>query len=195
MSMPNTTPDALSAREREILLRVAREAIAAAVGGNPPPVLDIEKQPPSLQADGASFVTLTRDGRLRGCIGTMEPYQPLLADVQEHAAAAAVSDFRFSKVTKDELEHIQIEISRLTPLKELPYDSTEDLTRALRAGVDGVLINAGGRRATFLPQVWEQLPQPEEFLSHLCQKMGAPADLWKTQKMDVYTYQVEKFCE
>jgi len=193
--METSLKETLSEEERNILLSVAREAITAAVARRSLPALQIEKQPQILQADGATFITLTKNGHLRGCIGTMEPYQPLIADVQEHAVAAALSDYRFPKVTQDELGQIRIEVSRLTPLKRLPYKETEELVKALRIGVDGVLIRNEGRQATFLPQVWEQLPQPDQFLSQLCLKMGAPADLWKTQPMEVFTYQVEKFKE
>jgi len=193
--METSLKETLSEEERNILLSVAREAITAAVARRSLPALQIEKQPQILQADGATFITLTKNGHLRGCIGTMEPYQPLIADVQEHAVAAALSDYRFPKVTQDELGQIRIEISRLTPLKRLPYKETEELVKALRIGVDGVLIRNEGRQATFLPQVWEQLPQPDQFLSQLCLKMGAPADLWKTKPMEVFTYQVEKFKE
>jgi len=193
--METSLKETLSEEERNILLSVAREAITAAVARHSLPALQIEKQPQILQADGATFITLTKNGHLRGCIGTMEPYQPLIADVQEHAVAAALSDYRFPKVTQDELGQIRIEISRLTPLKRLPYKETEELVKALRIGVDGVLIRNEGRQATFLPQVWEQLPQPDQFLSQLCLKMGAPADLWKTKPMEVFTYQVEKFKE
>ena len=125
----------------------------------------------------------------------MEAYQPLIVDVQEHAVAAAMSDYRFSPVRPEELSSIRVEISRLTPLSALPYQGSDQLLAALRIGVDGVLLSAGNRRATFLPQVWEQLPHPEEFLSQLCLKMGAAADYWKDHPMDVFTYQVEKFYE
>lgn len=194
--MMRTTPEIrLSDQERNTLLRIARESISAAVSKSPLPEIDLEKQPPALQAHGASFVTLTKNGGLRGCIGTMEPYQPLIIDVQEHAIAAALSDHRFPPLVEKELDGITIEISRLTPLQKLQYNGGDQLLKSLRVGEDGVLISAGGRRATFLPQVWEQLPQPDGFLSHLCQKMGAAPDCWKDQGLEVYTYQVEKFCE
>jgi len=193
--MPATLKNKLSDQERAILLRIARASISAAVTVAPLPEIQIHDQLPALQTHGASFVTLTKDGDLRGCIGTMEPYQPLILDVQEHAVAAAVSDHRFPQVSEQELDQIKIEISRLTPLQELPYNDVNELLESLRVGVDGVLISAGGRRATFLPQVWEQLPTPEQFLSHLCQKMGNTSDYWKNQHIEIYTYQVEKFCE
>jgi AmmeMemoRadiSam system protein A len=185
----------LTERDKEILLQVARAAITAAVSALPLPVIDVAEQPELLQEKGASFVTLTAEGRLRGCIGTMEAHQPLIMDVQEHAVAAAMSDYRFSPVRPEELAGIRVEISRLTPLSALPYLGADQLLAELRIGVDGVLLSAGSRRATFLPQVWEQLSRPEEFLSQLCLKMGAATDYWKTHPMDVFTYQVEKFGE
>jgi len=140
-----TTPDTrLSDQERGTLLRIARNSISAAVSHTPLPEIDIEKQSSALQAHGACFVTLTKEGGLRGCIGTMEPHQPLIKDVQEHAVAAAMSDYRFPKVRPEELDRIEIEISRLTPLQKLPYNGEDQLLKSLRIGIDGVLISAGG---------------------------------------------------
>ncbi len=142
------------------------------------------------------FVTLTeRSGELRGCIGTLEAHQPLVEDVREHAAAAATLDYRFSPVMPDEVTELRIEISRLTTPLPLEYTSPDELPARLRPGVDGVILRDGGHRATFLPQVWEKVGDPEEFLAHLCLKMGAPANLWRRKKMDVLIYQVEEFHE
>jgi len=185
----------LTVQEKNVLLHIARTSISAAVTQAPLPDLDIDNRTPALQADGASFVTLTKNGRLRGCIGTMQPYQPLIADVQEHAVAAAMSDFRFPHVKENELQQIKIEISRLTPLEKLAYESADGLLTSLRIGIDGVLVRSGSRQATFLPQVWEQLPKPEKFLSQLCLKMGVSSDFWKEHPMEVFIYQVEKFRE
>ncbi len=128
-------------------------------------------------------------------IKALEPYQPLAEDVREHAAAAALEDYRFPPVQPDEIDKLKIEISRLTVPSPLPYETPDDLLDKIRPGVDGVVIRDGFNRATFLPQVWEQLPTKEAFLSHLCRKMGAPDDLWKTKKLNVLTYQVEEFHE
>ncbi len=148
-----------------------------------------------LNGEGASFVTLTIGGKLRGCIGTLEAHQPLALDVQEHAAAAALEDYRFNPVSSEEVALLEIEISRLTPLGRLDYSDKKDLMSKLRPGIDGVLIKDGGRRATFLPQVWEQISSCEEFLTHLCMKMGARPNLWQNKHLEVYTYQVEEFKE
>ena len=187
--------DLLSPNERSLLLKLAREALEAGVHGQPPSPLDPKALPLSLQQPGASFVTLTRSGNLRGCVGALEPYQPLAEDVREHAIAAALQDFRFPPVQPSELVDIKIEISRLTLPKDLDYVSPEDLLARLRPGVDGVTLMDGRMRATFLPQVWEKLPEARIFLNHLCQKMGAPEDLWRRKKLHVQTYQVEEFHE
>jgi len=132
---------------------------------------------------------------LRGCIGTLEATQPLIIDVQEHAVAAAMEDYRFPVVREEELQLINIEISRLTPVHLMDYSTPGDLVSKIRVNLDGVLIKASGKRATFLPQVWEKVPDPEQFLSQLCIKMGAPPDLWRGRDVEIYTYQVENFKE
>ena len=187
--------DELTQAERSILLNLAREALEYFVAGRSLPPLDMTELPEPLRAHGASFVTLTRDGQLRGCIGALEPDQPLAQDVREHAVAAAGHDFRFAPVIADELPEIEIEVSRLTIPIDLEYEDPEDLLLRLRPGIDGVIILDGHQRATFLPQVWQKLPDPVEFLEHLCVKMGAGPDLWRSKKLEIKTYQVEEFHE
>jgi AmmeMemoRadiSam system protein A len=185
----------LSAEERSLLLDLARRAILAEVTGGEPIILNLHSLSPRLRENGACFVTLTRRGDLRGCIGTLEPYQPLAEDVIEHAVAAATQDYRFIPVQPNELEEIEIEISRLTLPVELAYDNAQDLLGKLRPGVDGVILRDGRQRATFLPQVWEKLPDPVDFLDHLCAKMGALPGLWRHRKIQVWVYEVEEFHE
>lgn len=185
----------LSTEDRQILIKIARDAVEAAATGRRMPILEIRKYSNDLQTTGASFVTLTMGGRLRGCIGALEARQPLVLDVQEHAAAAAVEDYRFQSVRPEEVSRLHIEISRLTPPVKLDYLDPSELPGILKPGVDGVIISDGRRRATFLPQVWEQLSQVDVFMAHLCQKMGAPDDLWKVKNLDIWTYQVEAFEE
>lgn len=184
------TPD-----ERQILLRLAREAIEAAVRGQKLPPLDLDSLPAALKENGASFVTLTHNGELRGCVGALEPYQPLAEDVREHAIAAALEDYRFFPLQPEELPGIEIEISRLSLPEDLDYETPAHLLKRLRPGIDGVTLFDGWRKATFLPQVWEKLPDPADFLDHLCDKMGAPPNLWRRKKLRVQTYQVEEFHE
>ena len=183
----------LSPQEKETLLHIARESLELGLRGEKLPQL--EAKTPLLEADGATFVTLTIDGQLRGCIGALEPYRPLIEDVREHALAAAQKDYRFNPVRPEELDSIEIEISRLTQPIPLEYDDALDLLQKLRPGVDGVVLKDGQRRATFLPQVWEQLPDPKIFLSELCAKMGIPSNAWQRKKLDVLIYQVEEFRE
>jgi uncharacterized protein len=186
----------LTTEEKKTLLRVARRALETGVRGDTPIPIRHSELTPALRQNGASFVTLTRGGKLRGCIGALESHQPLAEDVQEHAIAAALNDHRFDPVTPGELDDIEIEVSRLTSPQPLHYTSPEDLLASLRPGIDGVTLrDASGRRATFLPQVWRQLPQKEQFLSHLCQKMGASPDAWRSGSLTVETYQVEEFHE
>ncbi len=189
----NTT--LLTDDEKQLLLRLARQSIEGAVKGQPLPRLNLEDYSLRLRADGASFVTLMRADELRGCIGTLEAHQPLVQDVCEHAVAAALEDFRFPPVQEGEVAKITIEISVLSEPQVLDYKNPGELIQRLQPGVDGVVIRDGICRATFLPQVWEKLPDPEEFLDHLCLKMGAPAKLWRRKPLTVLTYQVEEFAE
>ena len=141
------------------------------------------------------FVTLHKKGRLRGCIGNIEPVKTLEAGVRENAVFAAFKDSRFAPLTLDELALIDIEISILSKPKPLVYKDAKQLIFALVPGEDGVILEKNHHRATFLPQVWEQLPTPEEFLSHLCSKAGLAANAWETAGLKVHTYQVQSFGE
>jgi AmmeMemoRadiSam system protein A len=185
----------LSKIDKKKLLKIAREAITCVVRNEQLERIKLQEHSQLLRDHGASFVTLTIRGKLRGCIGTLEANQPLVLDVQEHAVAAAMEDYRFPVVREEELQLISIEISRLTPVHLMDYSTHEDLVSKIRVNVDGVLIKANGRRATFLPQVWEKVPDTEQFLSQLCMKMGGPPDLWREKHLQIYTYQVEKFKE
>ena len=181
--------------EKKTLLHIAREAIEHAVRGKATPPVDQTSLTQALCEQGSSFVTLTIHGELRGCIGALEAYQPLAEDVREHAVAAALEDPRFPPLTPLELNRIQIEVSRLTSPQELDYADPEDLLKKLRPHVDGVILKHGHRRATFLPQVWEKIPDPVEFLEELCYKMGERGNLWRETKLQVLIYQVEEFHE
>jgi AmmeMemoRadiSam system protein A len=185
----------LSEEERHLLLQIARQALESCVCNQSLPLLDWDNLPARFKEHGATFITLTKDGQLRGCIGALEAYQSLAEDICEHTRAAALEDYRFPPVHPEELTHITIEISRLTAPQPLAYTTPEDLISKLRPCIDGVVLRDGFRRATFLPQVWEKLGDPELFLSHLCQKMGASPFAWRQKKLEVFTYQVEEFRE
>jgi uncharacterized protein len=185
----------LTSEEKRFLLNLAREAMTDAVTGKRKKEIDPGQVPENVKQKGASFVTLTIAGDLRGCIGTLEAFQPLYRDVQDHAVQAALEDYRFPPVSPDELPLVSIEISHLTAPVPFPYTKPLDLPGLLHPHVDGVILKDGYRRATFLPQVWEQLPDAPMFLSHLCQKMGAAPDLWRQKILDVAIYHVEEFRE
>jgi uncharacterized protein len=185
----------LTPGEKQTLLRLARQALETGVRREVLMPIDDLLLTPTLRADGASFVTLTVRGNLRGCIGALEPYQPLAEDVREHAVAAALEDYRFPSVQEPELSSIDIEVSRLTKPIALNYSDCDDLLGKLRPGVDGVILRDGSRRATFLPQVWEKIPAPAEFLDNLCYKMGTAPDTWRCKHLEVLVYQVEEFHE
>ncbi len=187
--------DTLTEAEKQTLLHLARQALESGVRGLPLPHIDPTVLTPRLQAGGASFVTLTKNGELRGCIGALEPYQPLAEDVREHAVAAALEDYRFPQVQEAELPQIAIEISRLTVPVPLEYTTPEDLLEKLHPDVDGVILRDGFHRATFLPQVWEKIPEKEAFLANLCYKMGASPNTWRRKHLEVLVYQVEEFHE
>ena len=188
--------ETLTFEEQNILLRLAREAVERAVRGEDLPPLDLASLPALLREESSTFITLTSGGQLRGCIGALDPYRPLAEDVREHAAAAALKDPRVPPVNEEELSGIQIEISRLTRPVPLEYRDADDLLSKLRPHVDGVVLREGPyHRATFLPQVWEKIPEPAEFLNNLCYKMGLEPDIWRRKHFEVLTYQVEEFHE
>jgi len=185
----------LTIAEQKILLRLAREAMERGVRGEGLSFLDQSLLTFSLREEGSSFITLTTHGKLRGCIGSLEPYQSLAEDVREHAISAALKDPRFPPVREEELNGILIEVSRLTRPSPLEYKDAHDLLSKLCPQVDGVIVRDGLQRATFLPQVWEKISDPAEFLGNLCHKMGANPHLWRSKHLEVLTYQVEEFHE
>lgn len=192
---PSGLDESLNSEEQRILLEIARQALEESVRGEPLSKLELKRLSSRLLEPGATFVTLTINNELRGCIGTLEASEPLAEDVRIHAVAAALEDYRFPPVQPEEVPKISIEISRLTTPQLIDCNSPEELLQCLRPGVDGVVLREGNRRATFLPQVWEKIPEPEKFLSMLCKKMGAPSDYWRGEEIKIYTYQVEDFHE
>ena len=188
--MSSTEPEPVyGVDERAQLLQVARNSIRHGLQHGGPLEVDYQEYPPSLQAQRASFVTLHRDGRLRGCIGHLTAIQPLVVDVAGNAYAAAFQDPRFPPVQMAELEDIDLEISVLSVPEPLPYADREDLLARIRPGVDGLILTGpAGHSGTFLPSVWESLPQPQEFLSNLVLKAGLPLGYWSDDiRMQRYT--------
>jgi AmmeMemoRadiSam system protein A len=181
--------------EREQLLALARQAVKEAVAPGRSPLADTNNWPAKFRDLRGCFVTLTEAGALRGCIGHIFPQESLYRAIQDNARSAALEDPRFRPVQPGELNQVEIEISVLTEPKPLPFTSPEDLLAKLQPGKDGVVLKLDGRGATYLPQVWEQLPDKVEFLNHLSEKAGcAPGD-WRKPGTTVLIYHVEAFKE
>jgi len=187
----------LSQKQGEILVKLARKTIMEKLGKKMPS--DKARQLSDALTDNCfkesrgTFVTLKIDGRLRGCIGSLTSNESILRGIRCNARNAAFRDPRFPPLTTDEFEHVDIEISILTKPQPLEYTDHCDLLSNLIVNVDGVIIRKGRAGATFLPQVWKQLPEPDIFLSRLCAKAGLSADSWKNTKLEVLTYQVQYF--
>jgi len=163
---------ALLAAHGSILLAIAKSSIEHGLSNNKPLDITDVSLAKELNENGASFVTLKKNGELRGCIGTPEAWRALAVDVAQNAYLAAFADPRFHPLNKNEVDGLRLSISVLSPSSAINFKSEEQLLSSLRPGVDGLIIEDGPMRALFLPQVWEQLPDPKDFLSHLKQKAG-----------------------
>lgn len=173
-----------------LLTALARAAIAREFGMTTPTL----PHPAWLNEPGAVFVTLTRNGQLRGCIGSLEAHRALGLDLEDNAQAAAFRDPRFPALGYDELAQINVEVSILSKPAAMRFTDEADALAQLRPGIDGVIFKSGWRRSTFLPQVWEQLPEPRQFMAHLKLKAGLVADYWSND-IQLSRYSVEKFKE
>jgi len=160
------------------LLKLAKDSINHGLAAGTPAPINLADCPPAITGPGACFVTLKRGGQLRGCIGSAQAHRPLAADVTDNAFASAFRDHRFSPLTPEELDGLDLSISVLSPSSPMAITSEEDLLKQLRAGTDGLIIEDHGMRALFLPSVWEQLPRPEQFLGHLKAKAGMATGHW-----------------
>lgn len=189
----------LDAAQGQLLLKLARGALLKEFGREPDAPEDALRtsglKEPWLNAPGATFVTLTLKGKLRGCIGSLSSTDPLAESIRRNAVHAALHDPRFAPLAEKELDQIVIEVSVLTEPRPMPYANPEELRQKLRPHLDGVILRQAHASATFLPQVWEQLPDVGEFLSQLCLKAGFPRDAWKRSRLEVSTYQVQRFEE
>lgn len=179
-------------QEQQILHQVARASILQGLQQGQALQVTVADYPASLQAQRASFVTLNRQAALRGCIGTLTAHQPLVADVAYHAHAAAFSDPRFPPLREAELDDLDIHISVLSPAQPMNFSSEADLIAQIRPGIDGLIVRDLGRSGTFLPAVWESLPQVEDFWHHLKRKAGLPAEHW-SDSLEVLRYSTESF--
>ena len=184
----------LDPRHRQTLLALARRSIVQGLETGRPLSVAPEEFDEPLRARRAAFVTLTTWGNLRGCIGHLEAIQPLVRDVADNAFAAAFRDPRFPPLAARELGPLQIEISVLTPATPLRFGSEAELLALIEPGRDGLILEAGAARGTFLPTVWESLPDRRDFLRHLKQKAGLPPDYW-SDRLRVSRYRTEAFSE
>lgn len=186
----------ISKKDGELLLRLARHSILEGLGETSCiHELEGEASDRILTQSCGTFVTLHENKLLRGCIGNIEPTKPIFQSVADNANHAAFKDRRFSPVRPSEVAGLHIEISILTPPEPLEHSNKEKLLSTLKPGVHGVIIEKRYHKATFLPQVWDQLPQKEIFLSNLCTKAGLPSDEWETGSLKVSTYEVQSFEE
>ena len=190
-----TQGGAYGPEEQKLLLSLARRTVRQVVTAGTLPEVDATKLSPALTKPKGCFVTLTMDGKLRGCIGHIMPAEPLYKAVMDNARSAATLDKRFDPVRAEELEKIEIEISILTVPRRLYAGSPLELLAKLRPGTDGVVLQVGSQQATYLPQVWEQFPNKGVFLSSLAAKAGLPASAWQHSSAVVWTYQVQAFKE
>lgn len=179
--------------EQEKLKELARNAIASELGIESEKFDEDDFAEPVYLEERGVFVTLEINGQLRGCIGNIEPVYSLYEAVKNNACEAAFGDPRFPPLTQDEFEDIEIEISVLTVPKKLEYDSPEDLLKKLRPGMDGVVLQMGMYKSTYLPQVWDDIKEKDYFMSSLAMKAGLNPEEWKDKDCEVYTYEVEKF--
>ncbi len=177
-----------------VLLALARASIAEDLGIEQG-ITDITEFQEERSRSQGVFVTLHLDGMLRGCIGNVGPVYSVEEGVKKNARHAAFRDRRFPPLTVAEFHNIDIEISLLSVPEQLDFADASDLIDTLQPGIHGVIIKKGKAQATFLPQVWEQLPKPESFLSRLCEKAGLASDAWMTDDLIVYLYEVASFSE
>lgn len=195
MKIRMDSPQSLNMQQGQTLVKLARQTIAERLGKSSNRVDSDSMTDEAFQDHRGTFVTLTINKQLRGCIGNLDSADCILDGIKRNAVNAAFNDPRFPPLKKDELDRVDIEVSILTEPNPLEYRDHKELLSKLRVHTDGVILRKGSASATFLPQVWEQLPQPEKFLSHLCLKAGLPSDEWKKGHLDILTYQVQYFEE
>ncbi|MCQ8106064.1 AmmeMemoRadiSam system protein A [Methylomonas sp. SURF-2] len=182
----------LNDHQKAELLKLARASIQEGLRTGRPLTLVLQQYEAALTQKRASFVTLERHGQLRGCIGMLEATRPLALDIVENAYAAAFRDPRFPPLSEREYPDLDVHLSILSAAEAIDFSSEQDLIGQLRPGIDGLILREGYRRGTFLPSVWEQLADPVQFLRHLKQKAGLPADYW-SDTLEIFRYGTETF--
>ena len=180
----------LTKANQQLLLKLAKNSSQHVFKTGRPLKINLNDYPAELTERRATFVTLQIHHQLRGCIGMLEPVRPLVEDIAENAFSAAFKDPRFPPLKTDELDELDIHLSILTPAEPILFNSEQDLISQLKPGIDGLILEEGHRRGTFLPSVWESLPESKQFLRHLKQKAGLPSDYW-SKNIHIYRYQAE----
>ncbi len=175
---------------RQQLLAIAKRSIRHGLQTGKPLAINLADFPAELAELRATFVTLEKDHQLRGCIGMLEALRPLAEDIAKNAYSAAFNDPRFPPLQAGELDGLDIHLSILTPAEPVSFSSEQNLLAQLQPGIDGLILEEGHRHGTFLPSVWESLPEPEQFLRHLKQKAGLPADYW-SDTLKIYRYRTD----
>jgi AmmeMemoRadiSam system protein A len=183
--------------EKKYLLKLSRSSLEAFFRSKMPGdiINDLKDIPADLKQKGATFVTLTKRGQLRGCIGKLKPVQPIYKDVIENTYSAAFDDFRFEPLIEKELPEINIEISILTPMEKFDYNNSNEFLKMLKVKKPGLYIISGYNSSTYLPQVWDLIPEAEKFITELCLKAGLEGDYWQKKHLEVFTYDVINFFE
>jgi len=180
----------LNKEHQQRLLDLAKNSIQHGLQSGRPLKVNLAEYPAELTVPCATFVTLRKHNELRGCIGMLEAVRPLAEDIAENAFSAAFKDSRFPPLVADELEKLEIHLSILTPAEPVSFTSEQDLLSQLKPGLDGLILQEGRRRGTFLPSVWDQLPEPEQFLRQLKQKAGLAPDYW-SDNIRIFRYRTE----
>jgi AmmeMemoRadiSam system protein A len=190
-------PIELTGSDQQFLLQLARHELEAVLAGEPGVSVDPDELSPMLKRKAACFITLTKDGSQRGCmIDSLYPHEPVYRNVLRNVKLAATGDERYPPVTANELDAIWIEINILNRPTSVSFKTPEELLGKLRLGVDGVILRTPSDFATYLPWVWDLYAEPDQFLSHLCEKAGAPSGCWRERPFpQVETYQTFRFSE
>jgi uncharacterized protein len=182
----------LDTSQRQTLLELGHESIERGLAERRLPAWSEAKSGPDLQIERATFTTITLHGTLRGCCGTLHAMRTVAADVWHNAFASAFSDPRFPPLARSQYPSIDLKISVLSPLEPVPVESERELLETLRPNTDGLVLELDATRATFLPAVWEQLPEPHQFVRHLKHKAGWPSGFW-SPRIRAYRYTTESF--
>ncbi|MEQ8443239.1 MAG: AmmeMemoRadiSam system protein A [Alphaproteobacteria bacterium] len=189
--MSQLTAEQIAERHGDMMLDLVKRTLAHSLVKGAAPAVSLDTFPPELRENGATFITIEKDHKLRGCIGSLQAHRPLIQDLVENAYRAGFKDPRFPPLTREEMPRISWSISLLSEPRQMLFTGEADLLSQLKPGVDGLIIQDKGKRSTFLPQVWEQIPDPVQFLARLKQKAGLAPNHWSPD-FTAFRYRVVK---